>query len=377
MKIAIDTSSVAGTKIGGLGFYIRQLLEAWQSMDRTNHYVVFMPAIHRDLFPVNAPNFNVVVIPRWMNRPVGNIVWYFFILPFVLMWHAVDVYHLPDFRRALLWAPCRIVTSAHDLINYKSKRQLGFFRRWYNKFVFKKMIRQAEDFITVSNNTRNDMLEAGFPSEKIHVIHNGVSPDFKPRPREEARRVLAARNLAANYVLCVSRLEHPQKNHVTLLRAWARLVADKNFKHQLVLVGEKFWNHQQVFAEMDRLGIRDRILYCDYVTFAELLNFYNAADCFVFPSLYEGFGLPVLEGMASGVPVVASESSSIVEVAGGAALLFPPLDDAALATQIKSVLENPSVARDLIEKGAARAAQFTWQKSAAAHLDVFLGRKTQ
>lgn len=374
MRIGLDTSTVVGTKLGGLGYYLQQILEALQKMDHKNEYVVFMPSYHRPFFPVSAANFKVVEIPNWMNHPVGNVFWHAFALPLALKKNQIDVYHVPDFRRALLWSPCRVIRSVHDLVNHKRQRSLSFLRRIYYGVVFRKMMAQAAGFITVSHNSLKDMVEAGFPKEKIQVIHNGVSGQFKPRPMEEVRTALEAYHLPERYVLCVARLEHPQKNHITLLRAWSRLVKEEGFDYQLVLVGERWWNADQIFIEIDRLGLRDRVRYCDYVPSEALPYFYNGAAAFVFPSLYEGFGLPVIEAMASGTPVVASDASSLTEVASGAALMFSPLNDEVLANHLKSVLSDSATREDLIKKGLARAREFTWEKSAAMHLEVFLGQ---
>jgi len=232
--------------------------------------------------------------------------------------------------------------------------------------------RHGDAILVFSEHARRDFLErVGGSPELVHVAPLAASAQYRPEPdADRLRHALAAYDLASSpYVLMVSTLEL-RKNHAVLLRAFARLIErDPALPHRLVLVGGRWIGHEAVFELASTLGLKDRLV---YLGFAEQLPaIYAGADAFVFPSLYEGFGLPPLEAMASGVPVLAARATSLPEVVGDAGVLFDPHDDERLCEGLHEVLTDRRLHDDLARRGLARAATFSWERTAATYVDAF------
>lgn len=223
--------------------------------------------------------------------------------------------------------------------------------------------------VVIAEYTKRELISSmGADPSLVHVVPLAASPEYHPMPADERRTALPADLVGTPYVLCVSTLE-PRKNHAVLIRAFARLIAEcPELPHQLVLVGgiqNGFTAPLQLARE---LGIDGRVRHLGFVE--SLAAVYGSADVMVFPSLYEGFGLPPLEAMACGVPVVCSNATSLPEVMGTAGLLFEPTDERALFEQIRAVLTDPARAESMREASLQRAAQFSWTKTSAQFYGV-------
>jgi glycosyltransferase involved in cell wall biosynthesis len=233
-----------------------------------------------------------------------------------------------------------------------------------------RFVRAATAVIAVSAHTRRDLVDLYHADPaKIHVIHEGIDPAFAPAPPAEVARVAAAYSPDRPYLLMVGTLE-PRKNHAAALRALARLKA-ADFPHRLVVAGGKGWLFEPIRAQVEALGLAGDVHFAGYVPATDLPALYSGAACVLAPSLYEGFGFPVLEAMACGAPVVCGDVSSLPEVAGGAALLVAPADDEALANAVRLVLTQPALAAALRTRGLMQAASFTWARTAAQTVDVY------
>ena len=290
-------------------------------------------------------------------------------LPLEVAWVRPDLLHCPDFippfRRT-----CPVVVTVHDLAFLRFPETLTpESRRYYGQV--RRAIESAERTIVVSEATARDLaelLEVG--TERVRVVHNGLDPVFQQRPDPaETARVRARWGLERPYVMFLGTLE-PRKDVPTLLRAFAPVHAEHP-DLLLALVGRRGWLYAPIFAEIEALGLREVVRHIEDAADADLLPLLDGASAFAFPSRYEGFGLPPLEALARGVPTVVADTSSLPEVVGDAALLFPPGDHEALAAALRRLLSDDGLRADLRARGPARAAGFTWERAARETLAVY------
>ncbi len=272
-----------------------------------------------------------------------------------------------------LRCPVPTVVTVHDVSFLEHPEYFPWWRAAQLRITVARSVRQAARVLTISNFTRHTISEAyGISRDLITVIPAAANPFFRISNRARAvRRVEERFQIRAPFVLTVGDLQ-PRKNHARLISAFCRLLsANPDLPHHLVIAGKNTWYGDRIFEAARRSGIADRIHLTGYVSDEELLELYNACDCFAFPSLYEGFGLPLLEAMACGRAVVCSDRSSIPEVAGDAGVLFDPTDEHAIAAALRSVLLDSDRRARLERSGLVRASQFTWRKAAEGTLDVY------
>jgi glycosyltransferase involved in cell wall biosynthesis len=267
-------------------------------------------------------------------------------------------------------APFGRVLTLHDVIPFiypETHARLTnlLFRRYIPR-----SLRFVDRITTVSESSRRDIIRIlRFPAERVHAIPIGVAPHFAPAGAEACQRIRERYGLPADYVLTVGSL-NPRKNLETLFAAYQQL-RQRGLPHRLVVVGPTDWKSAGIFQRLRALGIEQDVLLTGFVTDEDLPALYSGASVFAFPSLYEGFGLPPLEAMACGTPVVTSNRSSLPEVVGDAGLLVEPFDVEALASAIDRLLTDPELSAGLIQRGLIRAASFSWTRTARAHRCVY------
>ena len=285
------------------------------------------------------------------------------LLPGATLFHATEHLLLP-----LRNVPT--VLTVHDLIFRRYPAHHKRLNRWYLNATMPLFCRRASHIIAVSEQSKRDVIAAyGIPPDKITVIYEAADPRFRPQPPEAVAAVRARYGLPERYVLFVSTIE-PRKNLSRLLAAFERVHA-AGLADALVIVGKRGWLFDAFFADLERSPAREAVLFPGFVPDADLPAVYAGAQALAFPSEFEGFGLPVLEAMACGAPVVCSDTSSLPEVAGDAALLVDPLDVDALTHALERVLRDPALAADLRACGLAQAARFSWERAAAETLAVY------
>ena len=364
----------------GTGVYISNLLSALLEIDRRNRYIVWhgcMVKIPSHLHPFRPPkNLRdrvVVRISRFPTRLFHHhttraFLWWLGNLPLAdLLFGFPQVFFSPfypfiPYRKGALvltvfdltpltLSHCHLPTAQHV-----SKLTL-LWARW------------AKRVLTFSEAVKGQLVNwLSFSPERIIVTPLAPNERFKPQPPEEVERVRRKYRLFAPYILFVGTVE-PRKNLVTLVRAFAAIV--KDFPHFLVLAGARGWMSEPVFAEIERQGLKDRVVHLGYVPDQDLPALMSGAEIFAYPSLSEGFGLPPLEAMACGVPVVCSSAPALPEVVGDAAILVPPTDVSAWEDAMTSVLSNPDLKAVLGQKGLQRSRQFSWLETARLTLSVF------
>ena len=306
-------------------------------------------------------------IGRKIWNGIRNILWIQIVLPIRLLRLKADVLHAPSFFAPLL-CPCPVILTIYDTLYLTQEQHYGDrLFLLYAKLFIKPAVKRCALISTISQASRGDILSAfGIPQQKIHVIYPGVSSRFRPTlDAAEITRVREKYHIASPFFLFVGALE-PRKNLPCLLRAFSLFLkaSQGGEQYRLVLAGPG----GPAFAELQQithqLGISEQVRFLGYVTDDDIPSLYSAADAFVFPSLGEGFGLPIVEAMACGTPVVTSNVSSIPEVAGDAAVLVDPEDVQALARAMERVVFDDDLRRQLVKKGMERAALFTWPRAA-------------
>ena len=278
-----------------------------------------------------------------------------------------SIYHETAFVPAAV-TTVPVVYTLHDLslIDHSAKHPRE--RVWFFNLFFKRRISYAAHIITVSDFMRGEIIKKlKIPPEMVTTVYEAPDQGFYPRTEDSINIMLKQNKWPKNYMLFVGTLE-PRKNLGVLIKALARM---KN-KVPLILAGWQGWGDKQWLSEIRSLQLEQRIYIANYVDEETLASLYSGASAFVYPSVYEGFGLPVLEAMACGCPVICSRVASLPEVAGDAALYFSPHDPDELAHRLDMVVEDSAVKNNLIERGVHRARQFSWQKTAAQTLSLFI-----
>ncbi len=370
LKICFDMGPALQGR-AGLGRYAGELLAALRRVEPQHDYVAFhnrgparqgLPAALADL-----PQHSV---------PLGNIPWRLSTLPVYFLggWQdrrlpACDIFHatdqlLPRLRRA------RSVFTLYDVAFVLRPETHTRQNRWFLSLMIPRFLRAADAVIAISECSKRDAVRLyGVDADKIRVIYLAADARFRPAPPAVQAAARARYELPARFLLYVGAIE-PRKNLTMLLDAY-RMLLQEDAELRLVVAGPYGWLYAPFLKRLDALGLRERVVFTGWVAGEDLPALYAAAEAFVYPSLYEGFGLPVLEALACGTPVVCSDTSSLPEVAGDAALLVAPGDAAGWAAALRRVLSDAPLRAEMRRRGLAQAARFRWEETARQTLAVY------
>jgi glycosyltransferase involved in cell wall biosynthesis len=358
----------------GIGRLTRELIHALLALNAPHQFKLFvMGRANGEVRMSNSTpdiRHSLLLSDRWFHR-----LWFKANLPLPVQWFAgpCDLYHATDFVLPPTLPNTKTVLTVHDLSFERDPGSavptlLAFLRK-----VVPASARRASHIVADSHATAHDLTELyGIAPEKITVIHSGVSERFQVsdirHQIEEAARIRAKYAIGdAPFVLTVGTMQ-PRKNHLGLVRAFANLQSPIS---NLVISGGKGWLYDEVMHEVQRLGLSERVKFIGYADDDDLPALYRAASVFAFPSFYEGFGLPPLEAMACGVPVVTSNTSSLPEVVGDVGLTVNPHDLDALASALNTAMTDEAWRAQAIVRGIERAKTFTWQRAAEQLLGVY------
>jgi glycosyltransferase involved in cell wall biosynthesis len=314
------------------------------------------------------------------DHPLVRVLWEQTVQPWLLRRYQIALVHGLAFALPLL-SSCPMIVTVYDLAFYRLPHYFRPWNRLYLKLATRLSTQRADYVIAISQSTKDELVHVlGVTPEKITVVAPGKSEEMQPLDDVDAVTVFRRRRkLPERMIFYLGTLE-PRKNLVALLRAYALLRDMASSVPTLVLGGAKGWYYEEIFAAIEQLGLENDVLLPGYIPGDELLWWYNAADCFVYPSLYEGFGLPVLEAMACGTPVVTSNAAALPEVVGDAGLTVPPDDVERLAQAIYRTLYDDDWRRQAIQEGIRQAAKFSWSAAAQHTADLYaiaLGMKGQ
>ena len=351
MKIAIDTQTTLGQK-SGFGFYVKNLVEALAKVDHQNEYFLIRPNSEKDFSTPKRLLWDQIIFPHRARRL------------------KVDLLHQPCFSAPLLY-PGKVVVTCHDLISMFFPENIPLVSRLFYSKWEPFSYRKAAKIIAISEHTKKDLRAfLQIPEEKIRVIPLAASSDFRPiKSQKTLKKIQKKYGTGPNYILDVGTLE-PRKNLSFLLRAYA-LAVREGANVNLVITGKKGWYYEGLFKLVDDLNLKNKVIFTGYVSEKDLPALYSGAKAFVFPSLYEGFGLPILEAMACGTPVISSNTSSMPEVIGQAGILISPKDERVWAQNIIKILRDRGLAQTLSQMGIRQAKKFSWEETAQKTIAVY------
>ncbi len=373
MRIGITTFGGDGGK-SGISQYIINLLREFPSLAPNDEFEVIAYDDEKDIFVSDSERMKVIGYGDSIRSPIKNILWHQRQLPKLCRERKYDVLFLPAGNRRLpLSVPCPTVGTVHDFSSLHVQGKYDRARMFYITKVLPFLIKKLTLVTTVSECSKRDIVEyAKVPEEKV-IVTPLAANNLLYHPRDKAQSIA---NLQKNikvrdpFILYISRIEHPGKNHARLIRAFAMLKKLENIPHQLVLAGSDWGRAEDVHKVAEESGFSDDILFTGFVDSNDLPDLYCGCDLFIFPSLYEGFGLPILEAMSSGAPVACSNVSSLPEVAGDAGLLFDPYDEVSIMESMLQIVTD-SDKQDLYAKlGLERSKEFTWTATAKRTLEV-------
>jgi glycosyltransferase involved in cell wall biosynthesis len=266
---------------------------------------------------------------------------------------------------------CKTVTTIPDIAYEHFPEFFPAHQRYWLKVLVRESAKRADHIITVSEYSKRDLVQTyGIPEEKITVTYEGAGDEFAPLDRDKCKETLARKyGIEGDFVLYLGRLQ-ARKNLMRLVNAYAR-TRTAGFPHKLVLAGKRDTLFEPVLSRIRELKLEQNIFLPGYIAAADVPAFYNAAEVFAYPSLYEGFGLPLIEAMACGTPAITSRGSSLEEVAGDAALLVDPLDEMSIADALNRILADPELRRRLGQAGLSRSRQFSFENAARQTVDVY------
>lgn len=359
---------------GGIGRYVRELVAALAHIDGETFYRLFVAGVSSpaDLSAPPGTNFSwraTRLSSRWLAR-----LWHRARLPLpVETWTGpLDLFHATDFVLPPVRRATRTLLTVHDLSFVRAPESASPRLKAYLDAVVPRSVRRADHVLADSQATKDDLMALyGTPAAKITVLLSGVDTRFRPVIDGDTRKAVRERYGLGDWpFLFTIGTVQPRKNYTRLCEALVRLREPFPDLH-LVIAGGRGWLEGPIYRAVDRLGLRERVHFIGFAADADLPALYSMAEAVPYVSLYEGFGIPVLEAMACGAPVIASNRSSIPEVAGDAALLVDPLDVEAIADALRRVLESPTLRASLVEEGRAQAARFTWENAARTLVDTY------
>ena len=357
------------TDFTGIGRYVYELISNLVKLDRKHEYVVFMNAAEYKQFEPTSKRISKVLVHAKHYSLAEQLGF----------WRAIsrqklDVMHFTHFNSPILYRGKSVVTI-HDLTLsfFPGKKMNSAFYRFAYNVVLRNSVRHANRVIAVSQNTKKDLMEElGTASSKVEVVYEGVNENFSPKFKaEDVENLKRKYGITRDYMLYTG-VWRSHKNLVNLIRALKMLQGDEGFEPLLVITGEEDPYYPEVKRTVMELGLEHQVIYTGLVSEEELVSLYQGAHLYVFPSLYEGFGLPPLEAMRCGVPVVASKSSCIPEVCGeDNAVYFDPYDPEDLANALRKTWMDVPLRETLRANGLKHSRRFSWEKMAEETLKIY------
>jgi len=369
VRIGINALYLIPGRVGGTETYIRNLVKTLARIDDKNEYFIFINSESVGVFDNAGPRMKVVPCAfRAARRPV-RILWEQFILPLQVRRLGIDVLFGAGMT-APFFTTAPSVLTIHDLQHEVHPENFSRSQLFFLKKIIGMSARRAERILCFSKKVRLDIIKYyHIPEDRINVVHHAAdNKAFYRRDADDVKGVRERYSLPERFILYLAS-SLPHKNYGRLLGAFKMVLKDYPGL-SLVLIGARDYGAPVIREKIEKLGIADNVMMLNWLPFEDIPLIYSASSLLVFPSLHEGFGLPIIEAMACGVPVVCSNMEPMIEVAGGAARLVDPKSEASIAGGIKKVLGDTDLRRSLVQQGLRRAKDFTWEKTAMKTLSL-------
>ncbi len=366
MKIAIEARPIKWSYGTGIGNYTFSMIEKLYELDKENQYTFLWPDENPVPYIPFKSYYSFYALPKDDEREDVEI-------PLWLSMEKADIFHLPQngFRIPRI-KTCKIIVTIHDLIPYFLPEMVrpSFLKRFTREMP--EIVERADHILTVSQFSKDDIVKIfGIPPQKISVVYSAPTAAYQPLPKGPIQKYLGERyGLKKSYILYAGGL-NPRKNVAELIYAYSKVFRELDGFEQLVILGGNGKHTEQLKLLVQSLDLEGDVVFPGFVESIDLPLFYNGANLFVYPSLYEGFGLPPIEAMACGVPVITSNVSSIPEIVGDAAIQVNPTDTLKLAEAIFKVLNNPELHLTLVKKGLEHCKKYHWRQNAAQILEAY------
>jgi len=370
-NILIDLTQIPKQKTG-VGVYAVNLIRQISELDHKNEYTILIQDDENSFETIHRSNINFIKI---CNKIFRILLFRFFfeqvLIPFILILKKVDVFHSIHYSFPLLTFGRKRIVTVHDLTFFIFPELHTFVKRYYFRLFIHLAARIADQIICASKSTQTDLIDlSGIQQDKIKIINlaktNWDNSLFTDKNFNTLKNKFSIKD---EFLLFVGMIE-PRKNLDKLVMAFDKLRKEYD-KYQLVIAGPKGWHYESLFRLIDTLEFKDKILFTGYINDNEKAILMKNAKIFVYPSLYEGFGLPVLEAMSLGVPAITSNVSAMPEIAGDAAVLINPESVDELYEGIKKLIEDKQFYNEMKEKAVFRASQFSWEKTAKETVEIY------
>jgi len=346
--------------VSGIAEYTRSLINSLLKEHKV--CITLLKKDYKD-FPIKSDHLKVIQVANIFDAPLLNIFWHIVVLPILLLFLRIDFVILPAInRRMALWVGKPTLGIIHDLSQYAIDGKYDIFRTFYVKYILPVMASSLNMVLAISENTKSDVIKYWhIDSKKIEVCYNGFNKTlFGQTPPNNTLEVISRLGIDSEYLIYTSRIEHPGKNHINLIKAYEKLPDKIKQSHKLVFTGSDWTGAEHVRSYAKQSDDYNRIIFLGYVQTSDLPALYHRASASILPSLYEGFGIPLVEAMACGTATLCSNNSALNEVAGNASLTFNPNSSDDIATKIKLVLTNHELKKEIITKGLSRSKDFDW-----------------
>ena len=344
---------------------VREILE---------HASVDLLLLKKDLkaFPVRHENLRLILVPNCLEKPVINMLWHLFAVPFCFNLKKYDGVFLPAGNRRLLCTyPVKSVATVHDLSQFHIEGKYDAFRMFYIRHIIPYFLKKADYKCAISESTKKDMMRFFNTSESEIVLNYNGYDDRRFHNEYSSGKELPGIYDNGKYILYIARIEHPGKNHVNLMKAYEMLPEEIKDEYKLIMPGKQWSGSEAVMEYHNNSKDRDSMIFPGFVDGDLLPEIYRAAALYAFPSFFEGFGIPMLEAMACGTPVVCSDTPSLVEVGGDAVKIFDPKSPESISETIYNALTDESLRSEMKEKGLNRVKDFSWKAHVLRIMNCF------